>query len=91
MVDTSQFFDLYDLLVNELVGDFGLFIFLGIIIIIYAGIVQFKMKAPVLIYIVSLFLSIIMAYVYNPFIWVFIVLIAASFFYQGILNIVGRG
>lgn len=85
MVNASAYFDLYDTLVNEVVGGLELFLILGIILIFlvcrkmgvtYYGSLLFTM----------IFVSIIVATTYNPAWWALTLLIVGLIFYMGLSN-----
>ncbi|KKN26855.1 hypothetical protein LCGC14_0870600 [marine sediment metagenome] len=84
VADTSKFLDLWDIWVNELIGDVWLFIFLGVVVISYLSIkAKFSMQLTILLNI--LFLIIVFVKSNLVILWVFILLgigIIFYFFYQ---------
>lgn len=80
MVNQNNFFDLYDIFVNELVGDVMLFVIVALIIIWYLSI-KAKMPYQLAILFGLLLLTILFAKTNILIIWVFIVLIVGLMFY----------
>lgn len=80
MINPSNFFDLYDIFVNELIGDVWLAIILGLIVI---WILTIKAKMPFELSLLFgvLFLAIFFAETNFLIIWVFIVLLIGGLFY----------
>ncbi len=89
-MNINNFLDLWDIWVNELVGDVWLFIFLGIILIWYLSI-KSKMTTEVTIMFMILFLSAIFAHIYFEIIWVFVVLGTGAFFYYKLQKLIRGG
>lgn len=85
MVNPENFFDLYDVLVNELFGSIFLFTFVGLILIFFFS-TKLRIPSAVGILIAMLFLMIIFAEVFDALLiaWVFIGLITAAVFSLGI-------
>lgn len=86
----SQFLNIWDIWVNELVGDIWLFIFLGIIMIWFLSVKQ-KMTTESTFILTLLFLSAIFARTYFEIIWVLIVFGVGAFFYYKLQKIIRRG
>ena len=80
VANTDNFLDLWDIWVNELVGDVWLFIFLGIIVISYLSI-KAKLSMEVTILLNILFLTIIFARSNLVILWIFVLLGGGSMFY----------
>ena len=81
VLSMDNFLDLWDIWVNELVGDVWLFIFLGIIIIAFISI-KAKLPTEVTILLEMLFLIIVFAKATGLMVlWVFILLGAGLIFY----------
>lgn len=79
-LNTSNYFDLYNILVNEIVGDLTLFIILALLaILLYA--IRYKIPGEVTLLMSVLLLGIIFAKTFMILIWVFIVLIVGFMFY----------
>ncbi len=90
VISTDNFLDLYDIWVNELVGDVWLFIFLGLIVIWYLAI-KSKMSTEVSFLFAILFLSAMFAKTGLTVLWVFIVLAVGMIFYYKLSKIVRQG
>ena len=87
---TDNFLDLYDIWVNELVGDVWLFIFIGLIIMWYLAI-KSKMSTEVSMLFAIIFLSAIFAKTGLTILWVFTVLGVGILFYYKMSKIIGSG
>jgi len=89
MVNASAYFDLYDTLVNEIVGSLELFVILGIILIFLAsrkmGVNYF---ASILFNLV--FVTIVLAVAYNPAWWAIVLLMVGLTFYMAMANVIKR-
>ena len=72
-MNMNNFLDIWDIWVNELIGDVWLFIFLGIVLISYLSI-KAKLSMEVTILLNILFLTIIFARSNLIILWAFIVL-----------------
>lgn len=81
VANVDNFLDLWDIWVNELIGDVWLFVFLGVIVISYLSIkAKFTMEVTVILNV--LFLMIVFARATGlSILWVFIVLGVGAFFY----------
>lgn len=90
MVDQTQYFDLYQVLVNELVGDVWLSILLAFVLIMFLTI-KLKMSMQLAVVFGLLFLSIMFAEVQGGFliIWVFVVLFVGVLFYFTVSKAMG--
>ena len=90
MIDNTNYFDLGNLWFNELIGDFWLGVFIGLIIVV---IVCIKAKIP---YPVTIMLSMIWigaAFSYNTtalILWVFMVLFAGVVIYYSIGKFISK-
>ncbi len=80
MVNQDNFFDLWDIFANELIGDVWLFIILGLILIWFLSI-KFKMPYQLSVLFGMLWLVIIFAETQIYIIWVFVVLYIGTSFY----------
>jgi len=80
MINDSNFFDLYDIFVNELVGDVILFIIIALIVVWYLSI-KAKMPFQLSILFGLLLLAILFAETIILVIWVFVVLVVGLMFY----------
>ena len=80
MINPNNFLDLWDIWVNELVGDVWLFIFLGLIIILYLSI-RAKLSSEVTVLLSVLFLAIMFAQTKFIIIWAFIILFIGGLFF----------
>ena len=87
----ENYFDLYDLFVNELVGDIWLFIIIALVGIIYIGI-KTKMPTDTIFLLGGLFLAVFFAATRGTIgiIWVLFVFSAAIIFYLKFVKI-GKG
>ena len=85
MVNPENFFDLYDVLVNELFGSIFLFTFIGLILIFFFS-SKLRIPSAVGMLFAMLFLLIVIAEVFDALLiaYVFIGLITASVFGLGI-------
>lgn len=79
-MNPSNFLDLWDIFVNELVGSVWIFIFISLAIIIYLG-AKLKFSTEVTLLLSALFLMIVFAKTYMVILWVFILLGIGSLFY----------
>ena len=80
MVNPNNFFDLYQVFVNELIGDVNLAIIIGLIIIIYVCI-RMRMPFQVPMVFAVLWAAIMFAQTRIWGLWVFAVLFAGTIFY----------
>lgn len=80
MINDSNFFDLYDIFVNELVGDVILFIIIALIVVWYLSI-KAKMPFQLSILFGLLLLAILFTETIILVIWVFVVLTVGLMFY----------
>lgn len=79
-MNIDNFLDLWDIWVNELVGDVWLFVFLGVVVIAYLS-VKSKFPLEIALMLEMLFLAIVFAKSNLIIIWVFVVLGAGTLFY----------
>ncbi len=79
-MNPDNFLDIWDIWVNELVGDVWLFVFLGIVVISYLSI-KAKLTMEVTILLNILFLTIIFARSNLIILWAFILLGGGAFAY----------
>ena len=88
MVNQNNFFDLWDIFANELIGDATLTIFIGLILIV---ILALKSKTPyqVIILYVVLWFGAVYSVLLSNFntIWVFLLLFVGLLFYFRIVKI----
>ncbi len=89
-MNPDNFLDIWDIWVNELVGDVWLFIFLALIMIWYLA-AKSKISTEVAVLFSILFLSIIFAQTSLIILWVFIILGVAVFFYYKYQKIIRSG
>ncbi len=80
VANPDNFLDIWDIWVNELIGDVWLFVFLGIIVVSYLSI-KAKLSMPVTILLNILFLTIIFAKSNLVILWTFILLGGGLMFY----------
>ncbi len=80
VADTSNFLDIWDIWVNELIGDVWLFVFLGIVVISYLSI-KAKLSIEVTILLNLLFITILFAKTNLIILWAFILLGGGLMFY----------
>ncbi len=90
VADTSNFLDIWDIWVNELIGDPWLFIFLGLVVIFFLAI-RSKIPTVVSMMFVILFLSAIFAKTGLTVLWVFTVLGVGLLFYYKLSKIIRQG
>ncbi len=88
MVIQNNFFDLWDVFVNELIGDASLAIFLGVILIV---IIASRTKTPyqVVIVYITLWFGAVYSVLLSNFniVWVFLLLFIGLLFYFRMLKI----
>ncbi len=89
-MNMDNFLDLWDIWVNELVGDVWLFIFLALIMIWFLA-AKSKISTEVAVLFSILFLSIIFAQTNLIILWVFIILGVSAFFYYKYQKIIRSG
>lgn len=89
MVDSSQFFNLWDILVNEIFGDITLFIIFTLALVI---IISLKANMPyqVSLLLAAIWLFIIVAATSNPLIYTLLLLCIVIFFVMQMRNLFGR-
>ena len=90
VADMSNFLDLYDIWVNELVGNIWLFVFLGLILIWFLA-ARSKLTTEVSMLFAILFLAAIFARTGLTTLWVFIVLGVGAMFYYKISKLIRSG
>jgi len=79
-MNPNDYFNLYDIFVNELIGDIWIAILICLIII-YLVSAKYNFPFQLSVLIGLLFLSIMYAITYLQIIWVVVLLIAGGFFY----------
>ena len=87
--NASNFFDFESIFVFELVGSWTLFIFIALIIIAFAA-TRNNMPTSVTLMLISLFLMIIVATIFDTLIWVFLLLMIGFIFYFIISRLLRR-
>lgn len=85
----SNYFDVWDIFRNEIVGDTTLFIVLALILVIYYGL-KYKMPYQVLLLLSLLLLSIMFEETRNIGMWAFILLIVGGIFYYTLSKVMNR-
>ena len=92
MLNATNYFDFYDIFVNELIGDIWLFILLGLIIIWF---LTLKMNLPyqLLLLLGVLWIGIVFSTVFDTLIlfWVFAILGIGVLWYYAINRSIRRG
>ena len=79
-INQNEYFDIYNLLVNELIGGVDLFTIIGMVAILIFCL-KYNISWPPTLLLEMLFLCIIVAITFNPLIWVFVVLLVGILFY----------
>ncbi len=90
VADTSKFLDLYDIWVNELIGDVWLAIFLGLIMIWFLS-AKSKLTTEVSMLFAIIFLAAMFAKTGLTILWVFEVLGVGLLFYYKMSKIIRQG
>lgn len=90
MVDSTNFLDLYDVFVNELVGSTMLFVIVGVIIIFYVAAV-YRMPFQAVGMLVALFLMVYIANTLDWFLYVLVLIVAGLLFYLMVARLIRRG
>jgi len=85
----SNYFDLYDIFVNQIFGNLNLFIIV-LLVVIWFLIAKFNLPFEVGVLLSIIFLSIIVIQTFNILIWVFIVLIIGLIFFIPISKVFER-
>ena len=83
MVNPQNFFDLEQVLVNEIIGSIALFIIIAVIVIFVLA-TRYAVSVQATVMLLALFLCIIVAKYANTLIWVFVVAITGLVFYLAI-------
>ena len=92
MINQTNVFDIYDVFVNELIGDLWLTILLGLILVLFISIkAKMPIQATILLSILWLVIMVAGVSVNLEVIWVFILYFAATFFYYTISKAFKRG
>lgn len=88
MVNQNNFFDLWDIFANELIGDATLTIFIGLIVIVMMGL-RSKTPYQVIILYVVLWFGAVYSVLLSNFnvVWVFLLLFVGLLFYFRIVKI----
>lgn len=85
----DNYFDLWDILTNEIVGDVWLFLIVGLLIVIYFGI-KSKIPHEVLGLLALIWLVVIFSGATQLLIlWVFVVLMVGTMFYYAVSKVIG--
>ena len=79
-MNQDNYFDIWDIFANELVGSVWLTIIIGLALIYYFS-ARYNFSFQVSIMMGMLFLSVVAAITLNPLIWAFVVLFAGTLFY----------
>ncbi|KKN76069.1 hypothetical protein LCGC14_0374590 [marine sediment metagenome] len=80
MVTQNNFFDLWDIFVNELIGDVWLTIFIGLIVIFVLAI-KFKMSFELTSSFGLLWIMVAFASTFMEILWVLAILASSAFFF----------
>jgi len=86
MVTQLNYFDLWDIFINELIGGVWLSIIVVFILISWAAI-KFRWNYPVSIMIMFLYLSIVYAATGIQLVWAFVVLAVSAIFYYRLTKV----
>lgn len=90
MIDNTNYFDFGNLWFNELVGDFWLGTFIGLIVVVIACI-KIKTPYPVTIMLCMLWIGAVFSYNTTALIlWVFLVLFVGTVFYYSMGKFISR-
>ncbi len=89
MVIQNNFFDLWDIFVNELIGDVWLTIIIGIIVLIFLSL-KFRIPYEVTTVFAVIWLSIAYAATLIKSVWVILVLLVAGLFFYRVSQILER-
>jgi hypothetical protein len=87
--DPSNYFDVYDIFVNQIFGSLNLFIIV-LLVVIWFLIAKFNLPVEIGVLLTILFLSVIIIQTFNVLIWVFVVLIVGLIFFTQISKIFER-
>ena len=82
-IDQTQYFDLYNIIVNELIGDVWLAVLLGLVLLFFFTI-KTKMPYQLSIMFSLLFLAVMFEGTNFLALWTFIVLVAGTLYYYSI-------
>ena len=90
MVNIEHFFDLYDVFVNELIGDLLLFLVVGLVII-WLVCIYYKIPFQGAMMLSVLFCSMVVGYTFDVRIWIMVLLIVGVFFFYAVARAIRRG
>lgn len=79
-ITPDNYLDLGNLLLNELFGDIGIFLIIGMISITYTAI-KYRIPAGGIVLLNILFAVSVISYLYNPLIWMILLLISGLLTY----------
>ncbi len=85
MVTQNNFFDLWDIFVNELIGDIWLSIFIGLIVI-FVLTIKFKMSFELTSSFGLLWIMVAFAATFMEILWVLAILAASTFFFYNAIR-----
>jgi hypothetical protein len=88
-ISTSNYLDFGNLLVNELIGDVGLFSILLLILITYTAL-KFRLPAEVTIVLILIGTAVIVSYAFNAFLWMIVLLVFGVIIYAFLPKILRR-
>lgn len=89
MSSVTNYLDLYNFFVNEIVGSFPLFIILGVVFIVFLG-ARERLDFQSILLLCFVYIGGLVGVVYNDLAWTFIVLIVGLIFYVGLSNLFRR-
>ncbi len=89
MVTQNNFFDLWDIFVNELIGDVWLTIFIGLIVIFVLSI-KFKMPFELTSSFGLLWIMVAFATTFMEILWVLAILTSSGFFFYQLIKTINE-
>lgn len=90
MTDLNNYLDLRQFFINDLFGDYWLFIIVGVFLIVYAC-TKYQVSTHATLALVLFFLTVCLIAAYTELIWVFVVFVAGMGFYVMIARALRRG
>lgn len=88
-ITQQNYLDIPNLLINELVGDIGLFIILGLIVVTYFA-VKNSMPYQVIIFNAILFVGLVTSYLFNSLLWMLTLMVIGISVYTFLPKLMNR-
>jgi len=88
-ITQDNYLDVFNLFINEFVGDVFLFLIIGLVLIGFLAL-KFRLPIEVVVFVVLVFIGGVMSYVFNSLAWMLILIIVGGIIYSLLPKLISR-